>query len=367
MNIHLHNYEEYFILYLDNELSGDDRRQVEAFILQHPELKEELDILSQYKLVPDTDIVFPGKSSLMKGADNDQELNPELPGYSYMEGLLLYADNELNDEERKSIEQFIASHPAAALDLSLLQRARLQPENISFPDKQSLYRHEEKVRVITIRWWKVAAAAAIILALGLSTFLMVNKNHRNNNEGIATGPAQQKEKQKEKEDEKQNGKEKVEDSKIGHSTELAVDNSTKPSTIIRKKAIEKKKIETPVKEKKSEAPQLVSNDPKPSNNLPQPDESTARINVPDETLRAKSPTHKVTPEIENNTPVTSVAVNSSYTQSPAVEDGVAQSSGKKSKLRGFFRKLTRTFEKATKIDASDKDQVLIGGLAFKLK
>ena len=41
--------------------------------------------------------------------------------------------------------------------------------------------------------------------------------------------------------------------------------------------------------------------------------------------------------------------------------------GKKSKLRGFFRKLTRTFEKTTNIDATDEDRVLIGGLAFKLK
>jgi hypothetical protein len=45
MNINRHNYEEYFILYMDNELDSDDRRMVEAFVLQHPDLKEELDIL----------------------------------------------------------------------------------------------------------------------------------------------------------------------------------------------------------------------------------------------------------------------------------------------------------------------------------
>ena len=55
MNINHHNYEEYFILYMDNELGSDARRMVEAFVQQHPELKGELDLLLQYKLVPDTE------------------------------------------------------------------------------------------------------------------------------------------------------------------------------------------------------------------------------------------------------------------------------------------------------------------------
>ena len=45
--------------------------------------------------------------------------------------------------------------------------------------------------------------------------------------------------------------------------------------------------------------------------------------------------------------------------------------GKNKKLRGFFRKATRVFEKRTNISASDdedkEDKVLIGALAVKLK
>jgi anti-sigma factor RsiW len=40
MKIDRHNYEEYFILYMDNELSSDDRGQVEEFIQKNPDLKE---------------------------------------------------------------------------------------------------------------------------------------------------------------------------------------------------------------------------------------------------------------------------------------------------------------------------------------
>jgi hypothetical protein len=37
MNINRHNYEEFFILYMDNELGSEDRRLVEEFVQKHPE------------------------------------------------------------------------------------------------------------------------------------------------------------------------------------------------------------------------------------------------------------------------------------------------------------------------------------------
>jgi hypothetical protein len=45
-----------------------------------------------------------------------------------------------------------------------------------------------------------------------------------------------------------------------------------------------------------------------------------------------------------------------------------QTDGKKNKLRGLLRKVTRTFEKNTQVNATDEnDRLLIGGLALKLK
>lgn len=102
-----HNYEEYFILYMDNELGSDERRMVEAFVQQHPDLKDELDTLFQYKLTPDTNIVFEGKEELIK-------TNGDTPFglVSYQEGLILYLDNELTDAQKTITEELIAANPA---------------------------------------------------------------------------------------------------------------------------------------------------------------------------------------------------------------------------------------------------------------
>ena len=46
INIDRNNYEEYFLMYVDNELTPVQRLAVEEFISNHPDLKEELEILS---------------------------------------------------------------------------------------------------------------------------------------------------------------------------------------------------------------------------------------------------------------------------------------------------------------------------------
>ncbi|MBP6417333.1 MAG: hypothetical protein KA330_12820, partial [Chitinophagaceae bacterium] len=177
MNINYHNYEECFILYMDNELSGDERRMVEAFVQQHPELKEELDLLLQYKLTPDTSVIYSGKEDLMKETlptgQAGSDVNITLSNYE--EWLVLHLDNELTPGQKATVEKFLAANPAVQQEFVLLQRTQLQPETIIFADKASLYRKEEKVRPVAVRWWRLAAAAILLLGVGITVALFVNK------------------------------------------------------------------------------------------------------------------------------------------------------------------------------------------------
>jgi hypothetical protein len=64
--VNMENYEEYLLLYADGELSAAELKELEVFISQHPELKDEMDIYAATKLVPDEAMVYTGKEQLLK-------------------------------------------------------------------------------------------------------------------------------------------------------------------------------------------------------------------------------------------------------------------------------------------------------------
>ena len=106
MNINRHNYEEFFLLYLDNELSSEERSRVELFVQENPDLGEELKVLLQSKVSPDNTIVFANKELLMKEA-----VGISINLQNYEEWLLLYTDNELSPAQRETVEKFATQNP----------------------------------------------------------------------------------------------------------------------------------------------------------------------------------------------------------------------------------------------------------------
>ena len=63
MNINRHNYESFFLLYIDNELCASDRNAVELFVLDNADLKSELYMLQQSIVQPDL-ITFKAKNNV---------------------------------------------------------------------------------------------------------------------------------------------------------------------------------------------------------------------------------------------------------------------------------------------------------------
>jgi len=66
MNINRQNYEEYFVLYADQELTASQRKKVEEFISNHPDLRPELERFHALKLRPEEPLPFPGKKDLYR-------------------------------------------------------------------------------------------------------------------------------------------------------------------------------------------------------------------------------------------------------------------------------------------------------------
>jgi hypothetical protein len=157
------NYEEYFLLYTDNELSAAERMEVERFIADHPDLREEWETLLQCRITPETDLVFPGRNALLK---------PETEGSVYTEDLLLYLDKELDPHNIARIETIIGQQPRVARELAALRQAVIHPDlAIAYPYKAELIRDEKSRRIIALPWVRAGIAASVAGAVALLLLL----------------------------------------------------------------------------------------------------------------------------------------------------------------------------------------------------
>lgn len=383
MKISRHNYEEFFLLYVDNELSSEDRRMVEDFVQLHPDLNEELELLSQFKFTPDDDIVFDNKEELLKvnlpagqaGGETPVSLN------NYEESLLSYIDNELTEQQRIAVERLVNTNPAAKKELELLQQTKLQPETIVFPNKESLYRKEEKVRSLPVRWWR-AAAAILILTLGLTAVLVMN-NKSIDDVPVAKNPGTPKVSPVENKVDQP-----LQEAMADNNNSIAPANqqasagkddkqSAAPAYAQQNNEREKENKQaqkvispanTPLPVQKEEV-LIANNNNKLTNNLPTPENNpyvngenpvVAKVNTPNEKTEIKN-----IPAVTNQPAPPSNIIQATYTNNG---EELVQNDGKKNKLRGLFRKAARTFEKRTDIDPTDDDnRLLVGGFAIKLK
>ncbi|HVX50046.1 MAG TPA: hypothetical protein VHB48_07805 [Chitinophagaceae bacterium] len=162
--INRNNYEEWFLLYADDELNQHQRAAVELFVKQNPDMAAELETFMQLKLQPEEAMVFPDKSSLFKTSDVEINIS------NYEEFFYLYIDRELSGPVMEKVEKFVLQHPQVQDEFTLLKQTVLQPEAITFGDKSVLYRKEERRPVFAL-YVRLAVAAALIAVAVLGWWL----------------------------------------------------------------------------------------------------------------------------------------------------------------------------------------------------
>ncbi len=176
------NYEEFFLLYVDDELNHQQRAAVELFVQQNPDIAAEFEMLMDTKVSAEPGIVFADKASLLKKESIAVSTD------NYEEFFLLYADNELTAAEKNEVEKFVLQHPQLQQAFTLLMQTVSEPETIVFADKKSLYKKER--RVIPLYVSRVAIAAAFIGLIALAWWL--SPSGKTNN-GVAVNPQTKKE------------------------------------------------------------------------------------------------------------------------------------------------------------------------------
>ncbi|MGV3658041.1 MAG: anti-sigma factor family protein [Chitinophagaceae bacterium] len=343
------NYEEAFLMYVDEELNAEQKAQVEAFAALHPDLQEELDILLSTKL-PMADLPALDKSFLM--ADS-MKLN------SVEEDLLLYIDSELPAAQAKAVEQKIKEDAAYNLQHQLLAKTKLDAtEKIVYPYKEELYRKTER-RIVYAHWWRVAAAAVVLLWTG-SYYWSGNQDRPATNGPVAlqtktTTPTTQP---------------------------TSVNNNTAVTTNNKETATEESAIAATIttpaqKEKQTFA---TGNAPAEGNVTYAAAETSVASMLPAaQRITGVQTSADFVPEsrqqifndvvVTSAEPVRTISTDAHTTTPVPVEADVASAGQERGgSLKGFLRKTTRFIERTTSINpVNADDELLIGALAIKVK
>jgi hypothetical protein len=361
MNINRNNYEEFFLLYVDNELSAAERNTVELFVQQNADLQEELNMLQQ-TVMPADAVVF-DKTNLLK-----EEFT------ALQENLLLYVDDELNVADTLKIENLLNTNYTANKELALLQRTKLQADTaIIFTDKKSLYR-KEGGKVVGLSWRRIAAAA-VVIGFGIWGTVSLVTNNKVTEGTIAKGGEVKTIVPKAT----QNiAAEKVQP--LQQNTE-AVNATTASAENPVKQALQKSitpannKVQQIAPQQKDDVEIAVKEIKKPTNNLPKPDynnfnnpksneadiATVSQMNTATEKINSGN---KNPAAAQNNTNVEGYALNASFTEGePGID--ADNDSNKKTKIGGFFRKVKRLVDRTT--NAEPGNGIKIAGFDIAIK
>ena len=185
MNINRDNYEEYFLLYADNELTDSEKAEVLMFVKYNKDLENEFRMIHHTIARPDANIHLIDKSFLYRN-DTSAFINEK----NYEEVFVLYHDNELTKEQKLETEEFVLHHDKLKDEFDLIGLARLTPENaITFNNKKILYKKEKSGKVVPVLFWRMLAAA-VFIGFGLwITGLLFKKPAKSNITKAHSNPA----------------------------------------------------------------------------------------------------------------------------------------------------------------------------------
>lgn len=388
MQITRHNYENFFLLYVDNELSAADRKAVDVFVQANPDLRIELEALQQTVVKAD-DIILDKKDWLYR----EEEIT------ALQESLLLYADDELTAAEKQPVELLLATDETAKNEWSILSKTKLKPDMaVVFPDKKLLYRHEGG-RVVGFNWRRVAAAAVL---LGIVTWVGVSV-YKNKfitpvkNEVLAgnskehTLPSQKETTTANNSSAKNTGEQNDE------TNEMIVANVQKNTITLSTgndntnvKTVEHKNYQPANESMMAQVKEKNKND----NNLPKPNfeninntgsnqsitanvtpvnNYASRVSGNNAAVVRKTAEEGITGSIasndnRNNTPPNIIAVANKETNNEATGNSyldVDNDKSKRTSLGGFLRKAKRIIERTTKVNTGDG--IKVAGFEIALK
>ncbi len=167
MKINRNNYETYFIDHLDGRLDASLVMELNQFLEDNPDLKEELDSFETISINLHETFNYSDKEVLKKAVVSPiDKINSE----NYNEYFIASFEGDLNSVDQKSLKSFIEANPQLQSEYDLFKISRISSDkSIIFANKKSLKKYPF---LLFKTWYKpIGIAASIIVLFGIFNIL----------------------------------------------------------------------------------------------------------------------------------------------------------------------------------------------------
>jgi len=288
---------------------------------------------------------------------------------NYESFFLLYVDNELSVEERRTVEDFVTANPQLHEEFELLLRTRVSPDvEVVYPDRQLLYREVATGKVVSFKIWRTVAVAAMLLLVAGVFWLKSGSNKNSTIDPLAKRDVPTKLNSQETKEQVPTAKD-VQKEQSNPNLADAGTKTQEESIRTATQKVQQKKVDK-ITEENDQHPLIADN------NIPTP------LRDPIEHITASTSISKVdidvatigSASVSNNTLIVDQAFAEPKAdngiQLTTIEDGGIsdeQPAQSKSKLRGLFRQVSRVVEKTTHVPAAENKKLRIGNIQIALK
>jgi hypothetical protein len=175
MKIDQHNYETYFLDYLEGRLDPPTITELEGFLAIHPKLKKELESYEEIFIIPET-IDFPDKKNLKKFTFD----NSLISNKNFEDICIAFGEHLLNPTKINDLFSYIEQHQHRKKEFDLYKKIYLKPQKIVFDNKQAIYKKTiSSPQTKTIVRWSSIAAGILAIAGIYSLFIDNHKSTKN--------------------------------------------------------------------------------------------------------------------------------------------------------------------------------------------
>jgi hypothetical protein len=157
MKIDRTNYEEWLQDWLDDNLTGPEADQLNAFLEVNPDIKAEFEGISSLKLNPE--------EPFFSKADRLKKNVKDIPDSQFEILCAAYFENDLSDNQKSEVDEMIKADRRKLEIFKSISVVRLKLPRCSFPDKQLLLKKEPSGRIFRLVFAGLSAAAIIALII----------------------------------------------------------------------------------------------------------------------------------------------------------------------------------------------------------